>query len=1042
MKATKKLLSILLILALCMSLMSVTAFADDVQAGAETPSTEENTQPTEQETEAGSSLRAAYSNVTVDTSKLVNAEGASLEDETKAEEETKADAEKATEPADEKIIVVWNQAELEKAIADADLEKGQSIEFGEPIVVHGTLVVDRPVTINFKSFSLTATPTEEEAYCAVEVLGAATLKNGTIITKSAVIGSGENATTVNYSVVLSADSSSSLKELWISAAAGQLLGGNAKEVYQVDADLDNKIVVIPEEDETEAATEAPATEAATEAPATEAATEAPATEAETEAPATEAETEAPATEAETEAPATEAETEAPATEAAPAEEPETEAATEPATEPATEKKGILETLFGGNDATEESYVPDDAVEIDTPTELEDEVQEPAVTPSPVKEEPDAVEPTELVNSSKDVTVSGTTNSFDKDVDLVTETLAPGDESYEKAVSAVEAISDAIEDVEYEVLSVVDVSFMADGEKLQPNEKMTVSVKLDNIPEDADRIAVMHINADGSAYEVRTFVNEEAGVVCFVAGEFSPFAITARRDSASRSVAAGKTAKTVKDPTVWTQDLGYASVADALQGRNGTVTIYLAKNSTENVTIPAGVNVIVVGQGKKLGNLTVNGYVTLENVTVGDITVNAGADLIVKDQKVVGGNITVNGAADPNQPMVQISTGTFKNISYSGSAGQVIGRITGGSYTSAVPADLLELGYLNSALQANGTYTPLRAVATVKSDDGKSILNYYKGAAQASRNADYSFTVSPKLIDASIAPPVWAGNIYEEIPLYSPDYNYNYERDNVTISSNADFLDNLPAGENRFSFVFEDGAMVTVPLKVWANVTYEPSQHIKGSETDVIFKPTDMPVSIVLDKETTLVSGKDYILGSNGEIVVKSDWLDALKAGNHTFDFVYSMGTDTYRLSCTVNVSAEYHITKINDVDTSKLGTKAQVDWYTNSGKTLTLRADGNPDIFAGVRVDGRAVSSSYYSAYASNGTTVVELKPAFLNTLAVGTHTASVVFTDGDASANFEVHRGSSSPKTGDENNMGLWVAVMVLSGAAVVALVPKKKKQ
>ena len=35
-----------------------------------------------------------------------------------------------------------------------------------------------------------------------------------------------------------------------------------------------------------------------------------------------------------------------------------------------------------------------------------------------------------------------------------------------------------------------------------------------------------------------------------------------------------------------------------------------------------------------------------------------------------------------------------------------------------------------------------------------------------------------------------------------------------------------------------------------------------------------------------------------------------------------------------------------------------------------------------------------------------------------------------------------ASPKTGDNNHVALWVGLLVLSGAAVVALIPKKKKQ
>ncbi|MBR4248907.1 MAG: LPXTG cell wall anchor domain-containing protein, partial [Verrucomicrobia bacterium] len=49
------------------------------------------------------------------------------------------------------------------------------------------------------------------------------------------------------------------------------------------------------------------------------------------------------------------------------------------------------------------------------------------------------------------------------------------------------------------------------------------------------------------------------------------------------------------------------------------------------------------------------------------------------------------------------------------------------------------------------------------------------------------------------------------------------------------------------------------------------------------------------------------------------------------------------------------------------------------------------------------------------------------------------------ASASFNILAAGStsykSPKTGDNSNVALWAAVLVLSGGAVVALVPKKKK-
>ena len=38
--------------------------------------------------------------------------------------------------------------------------------------------------------------------------------------------------------------------------------------------------------------------------------------------------------------------------------------------------------------------------------------------------------------------------------------------------------------------------------------------------------------------------------------------------------------------------------------------------------------------------------------------------------------------------------------------------------------------------------------------------------------------------------------------------------------------------------------------------------------------------------------------------------------------------------------------------------------------------------------------------------------------------------------------QGSASPRTGDESNLGLWAAFLLLSGTAVVVLVPKLRKQ
>ena len=68
---------------------------------------------------------------------------------------------------------------------------------------------------------------------------------------------------------------------------------------------------------------------------------------------------------------------------------------------------------------------------------------------------------------------------------------------------------------------------------------------------------------------------------------------------------------------------------------------------------------------------------------------------------------------------------------------------------------------------------------------------------------------------------------------------------------------------------------------------------------------------------------------------------------------------------------------------------------------LTIRADGDFDKFTGVKVDGELVDSSNYTA--TEGSTIIEFKADYLETLEAGEHTVSVVFTDGEATTKFEV---------------------------------------
>ena len=97
-------------------------------------------------------------------------------------------------------------------------------------------------------------------------------------------------------------------------------------------------------------------------------------------------------------------------------------------------------------------------------------------------------------------------------------------------------------------------------------------------------------------------------------------------------------------------------------------------------------------------------------------------------------------------------------------------------------------------------------------------------------------------------------------------------------------------------------------------------------------------------------------------------------------------------------------------------TKGDGQAYAKGGEGgLTFRFSGPLDEFTRLLVDGTEVSAENYTA--TRGSTIIEFKPAFLDTLAVGGHTVTAVWKDGTATdASFTVDEkgqgGQTSGKT------------------------------
>ena len=111
---------------------------------------------------------------------------------------------------------------------------------------------------------------------------------------------------------------------------------------------------------------------------------------------------------------------------------------------------------------------------------------------------------------------------------------------------------------------------------------------------------------------------------------------------------------------------------------------------------------------------------------------------------------------------------------------------------------------------------------------------------------------------------------------------------------------------------------------------------------------------------------------------------------------------------------------------------------------VTMVANGAYSKFTGIQVDGKDVETSYYTA--KSGSTVISLKPEYLNTLSEGKHTLTVLYTDGQTSGQFEVLRQSENgtPQTGDTADSMLWLILMILScglaGTVAYSRIKKRK--
>lgn len=262
---------------------------------------------------------------------------------------------------------------------------------------------------------------------------------------------------------------------------------------------------------------------------------------------------------------------------------------------------------------------------------------------------------------------------------------------------------------------------------------------------------------------------------------------------------------------------------------------------------------------------------------------------------------------------------------------------------------------------------------------------------------------------------------------------DYTVSGTTVTLTAEYLDSLADAEKAvtkylgFQVLYDGkGIAVLLPITILPPPSIDPvsADWKRSADREFTVKPDVLSVSIdgkEVPKENYTVSGTKLSF-PRGKAVAE------LSYGEHTLTVETSSGPVSAKI--TIEPSLGY---------SSTTGNK-----YTlGSSRGLIFIAS---DPVVKVKVNGKELSPDNYKL--SDDKKSITLKTTYLRTLKAGDYTITATVTAGDKEAEvstpFTIVAGSyngRTPQTGDPNGE-MWLVLLLLSGAAFTALLPKLKKQ
>ena len=225
-------------------------------------------------------------------------------------------------------------------------------------------------------------------------------------------------------------------------------------------------------------------------------------------------------------------------------------------------------------------------------------------------------------------------------------------------------------------------------------------------------------------------------------------------------------------------------------------------------------------------------------------------------------------------------------------------------------------------------------------------------------------------------------------------------ENGTISVSGVKIENAAGVDVTANY---DITMANGNLKITHNTALAP-ERIEASKTKTTYTAGD---TLKVDDLAVTVYYADGYSEPVQDYTTNVFAIDMSADGDKILTVSYTKNGVTKTKDITIKVNAA--------LASYKIISGADSEWKQNTDRTITIGGNGEFSKFESVKVDGSIIDAK--NCTAKEGSTIIILKADYLKTLSVGTHSFEIVWADGSAVTSFKVSKNTSDNEGSKDNN-------------------------